>query len=495
MFRSIFRRLMVIFISVLILAFVLAGAMLYYFLGNYVARDKIDTLVQSGEAIKSYLSFYIENEDNPLSELLFSRILQLHSRDTGAIIFVTNRDGYLVHSGPELRSLSENIIKNFNTDSGVFRIPDIKQHEKALSEQTATVSIGDLGGLFKDTGYSWLTVKQPFLFRTGRYPEDITGVIYLNMPVPEIQRMRYLIFRFFIVSVAASALLSVIPVYIFSLRLSKPLKEINKAAKLIAGGEFSKRLNIDSKDEIGELAGSFNQMVTALQNLEEMRRDFIANVSHELKTPMTSIRGFIEGILDGTIPEDKHKLYLEIVRDETNRLNRLVNNLLDLARMEAGENTLQFKDFNINELVRRSIIKLEKLITDKDITVDAEFEKEDTFVNADADAIERVMYNLVHNAVKFTPEGGKINLCVRTQKNRVFVSVEDSGPGIPEEERELIWERFHKSDKSRSKDKDGTGLGLAIVKNIIKNHSQEIWVESEPGKGSKFTFTLNKSNK
>jgi HAMP domain-containing protein len=254
MSRSIFRRLIVIFISVLILAFILAGIMLYYFLGNYVSRDKIDTLTQSGEAIQSYLSFYVENEGSPLSSLIFSRILKLHSSDTGSLIFVTNKEGYVIYSGPELRSLNENIIKNFHSESGGFRLPDIKQHEKALSEQTATVAIGDLGGLFRDTGYSWLTVRQPFLFRIDRYPDDISGVIYLNMPVPEIQRMRYLIFRFFIVSVAASALVSVIPVYIFSLRLSKPLKEINRAAKLIAGGEFNKRLAIESKDEIGELA-------------------------------------------------------------------------------------------------------------------------------------------------------------------------------------------------------------------------------------------------
>ena len=237
-------------------------------------------------------------------------------------------------------------------------------------------------------------------------------------------------------------------------------------------------------------------MVDDLQKLEEMRRGFIANVSHELRTPMTSIRGFIEGILDGTIPPDRQKDYLLIVRDETNRLNRLVNDLLDLAKMEAGEITLNIKPFDINELIRICVIKLETLITSKNIEIEANFENDNLLVSADRDSIERVIINLLHNAVKFSNENGKIILETVKNKDKVLISIKDSGIGIDENEQKRVWDRFYKSDKSRGKDKTGTGLGLAIVKNIVNEHKQDIWVESEIGLGTKFTFTLDnfKSN-
>ena len=223
-----------------------------------------------------------------------------------------------------------------------------------------------------------------------------------------------------------------------------------------------------------------------------MRRDFVANVSHELKTPMTNISGYIAGILDETIPPEKHKHYLSIVMEETYRLNRLVNDLLDLAKMESGEMRLNYQVFDINELIRRCVIKLENMLVKKDLEVEADFAQEETPVNADKDAIERVFINLLHNAVKFTPEGGKITIRTVLKKDRVIVSITDTGVGIEKEELSVIWDRFHKADKSRGKDKTGTGLGLAIVKNIINEHNQEVHVESELGKGSTFSFTLSR---
>jgi len=215
-------------------------------------------------------------------------------------------------------------------------------------------------------------------------------------------------------------------------------------------------------------------------------------VSHELRTPMTSIKGFIEGILDNVIPQEKHREYLEIVRNEVARLNRLVNNLLDLAKLESGEIKLIYSNFNINELIRRCIIKLENLITEKGLEVMADFD-EDTLVSADIDSIERVLINLIHNAVKFTPEGGIIGVNTEIRNDKVIVSVADSGIGIEKEDLDRIWERFYKVDKSRSLDTIGTGLGLSIVRNIINEHGEEIWVESELGKGTTFHFTLKKA--
>ena len=239
------------------------------------------------------------------------------------------------------------------------------------------------------------------------YNGEVIAAVYVNTPIPEVQKARTSVFRFFIISIFVSIVISTVLVYIFSRRLSKPLKQMRDAARVIAGGEFDKRINMESRDEIGELARSFNQMVADLQNLEEMRKGFIANVSHELRTPMTTILGFVEGILDGTIQADKQGDYLTIVRDEIQRLSRLVDDLLHLARMEAGELQLVLRDFDINELIRLSIIKLETLIVQKGIEVEADFMEEKTMVHADADAIQRVLLNLLHNAVKFTPEKGK----------------------------------------------------------------------------------------
>lgn len=490
MFRTIFSKLVAIFISILIIGFSITGVMLYYFLGDFASDEKAGALGQAADDIADFLDLYIENEGNPIAKVYLSLILDNYSVNTRSLIFIVNKDGYVVSSGPATGRMPGEIMKYFLNESGNYKLPDLKRHNRLMLSQQTDRQIGDFNGLFKDTGYLWLTVEKPFKYDYSGV--DITGVIYMNTPMPEILKVRYSVFKFFLISVLVSILISIVLVYIFSLKISKPLKQINNAAKVIAGGEFRKKLHIESQDEIGELARSFNQMVAALQNLEEMRRGFIANVSHELRTPMTLIRGFVEGILDGTIPPEKHSDYLAIVRDETDRLNRLVNDLLDLAKMEAGEATLSFSEFDINELVRRCIIKLEKLIVNKGIQVEANFEEEETMVNADSDAIERVLYNLVHNAIKFTPENGKITVSTALKKDKALVSVEDNGIGISSEDIDLIWDRFYKSDKSRGRDRSGTGLGLAIVKNIVSEHGQEVWVESETGKGAKFTFTLDR---
>ncbi|MCX7843024.1 MAG: cell wall metabolism sensor histidine kinase WalK [Clostridia bacterium] len=487
MFKSIFSKLIAVFISLLLIGFSLTGVMLYYFLSNFVTKEKVAVLERSGENISRYLSTYVENQDNALVTRLFEYILESYSANTNSFIWVVDSKGYIVvyrPSTPETRTLMETL----RNQEGNLKLNDVRQYNDVMLGGRTYQKIGDFFGFFKDTRVAWLTIQKPF-----KYNDKVIGAIYLHTPIPEVNRLRTSVFRFFMLSVGVSVLISILLVYLFSKRLTKPLKEINNAARVIAGGEFQKRLNINSQDEIGELVASFNHMVAALQNLEDMRRGFIANVSHELRTPMTSIRGFIEGILDGTIPSERHSYYLGIVRDETNRLSRLVNDLLDLARMEAGEMNFQFKSFNINELIRRCIIKLESIITGKGLQVEADFERQELKVLADSDAIERVIINILHNAIKFTPEKGIIKIKTSSGKDRVFVSVEDNGIGIESEEIDLIWERFHKSDKSRSRDKTGTGLGLAIVKNIINEHKQSIWVESEIGKGTKFTFTLQKN--
>lgn len=498
MFKTIFSKLIVIFILILAIAFSVTGFMLNLFLDDYVTNEKASTLEFASSSVNLVFSNYLENietaniANNARMEKYLRDYLILYGNYTNSFIWIVDENGHIFRSNWDI---PQAITDKYADNTGNVKIPESKQFSKLTQEETTVREVGDFSGFFKDpyfadTGDIWLSVGRSFKYKNATSGKDVMLIVYMHTPVGEVRAARLKVIQYFLISGGVALVIAVLLIYIFSLRLSRPLKQIKNAAAKIANGEFEKRLNIKSRDEIGELAKTFNQMAVALQNIEEMRRGFIANVSHELRTPMTSIRGFIEGILDGTIPPERQNHYLSIVRDETNRLNRLVNDLLDLAKMEAGELTLNIMPLEINELVRKCVIKLETLLLEKNLTVEADFEEEDMLVNADADAIERVLYNLMHNAIKFTPAGGNIKVMTRILKGRIEVTVKDNGIGIDENEMDMVWDRFYKTDKSRSRDKTGTGLGLAIVRNIINEHGQNIWVESKSGEGTSFTFTL-----
>lgn len=504
-FNTIFSKLIGIFICVILVAFLVTGIMLYYFLGNFVLNERISVLKESANQIDSSFKSYLRSMQeaqkyiNPLNREFaislanqsFDRIISLYSLYTNSYIWIVTSEGYIYKCAPEL---PDEIKRMISDDSGNLRLTDERQYKKILSGQhNILIETGNFYGFFKNTvfkkqGDSWLTLQKAI-----RYPsyDNIIAAVYLHTPVPEIQKMRNSVLNIFARAVFAAVVISAGMIYIFSRKITKPLVEMKHAAKVISSGDFKKRINVKSNDEIGALASSFNQMVSSLENLEEMRKSFIANVSHELRTPMTSIRGFIEGILDGTIPPDKHSYYLSIVKEETNRLSNLVNDLLDLARMESGELKLKMELFDVNEVLRKCIIKLESLISEKGLEIEPYFQQEEIIVEADKDSIDRVIINLLHNAIKFTPNGGVIRVYSSKKGSKAEIAIEDTGIGIEPSELSMIWERFYKSDKSRSKDRSGTGLGLAIVKNIIHEHGQQIEVYSKVNEGTKFVFTLN----
>ncbi len=495
MFKTIFSKLIAIFLLILAIAFLITGVMLSVFMDDYVTEEKANTLETTSGWVNLVFSNYLQNidVDNYISraraELLLKDSLVSLGSFTNSYIWIVTDQGYLFQS-----NMPASITQKYNDESGYTKITDSKMLPRLLMEEITIREIGDFNGFFGDpyfaeAGDVWLTIGRSFKY-AGVNGEDMMIVIYMHTPVGEVVAARMRVIKYFLLSGGVALAIAILLIYIFSLKLSRPLKQIKSAAARISNGEFEKRVDIKSKDEIGELAGAFNQMAVALQNIEEMRRGFIANVSHELRTPMTSIRGFIEGILDGTIPPEKQNHYLTIVRDETNRLNRLVNDLLDLAKMESGELKMNITTIDINELLRKCVIKFETMFIEKELSVDADFEEEDMMVKGDSDALERVLYNLMHNAIKFTPMGGRISLVTRKNKDLIEVTVRDSGIGIEESELDMIWDRFYKSDKSRSRDKTGTGLGLAIVRNIINEHGQTIRAESQPGEGTAFIFTL-----
>ena len=281
--------------------------------------------------------------------------------------------------------------------------------------------------------------------------------------------------------------------YFISKKITDPIKLIDNTVTEFAKGKFDLRVWCGTNDELSSLCENINTMATGIENLEKMRSSFVSNVSHELRTPMTSITGFVEGILDGTIPRDKQDEYLKIVLAESKRLSRLVNDLLSISRLESGSFKIEKKNFDICELLRREIIKFETQITKKNLNVELEIEQEKMPVFADSDAIVQVVTNLLGNATKFTPEGGTIKIRAYYSSDRVNVEITNTGEGIKADKIKYIWDRFYKADDSRNQNPGGTGLGLYIVKNILNKSDEKIFAESVENEYTRFTFTVKRA--
>jgi len=287
-------------------------------------------------------------------------------------------------------------------------------------------------------------------------------------------------------------LITVCMSYVYSKKMAEPLDEMALAAKKFAHGEFSVRVGTDEQrdDEVGALQAAFNNMADSLEKSEASRREFIANVSHELRTPMTTISGFADGMVDGTIPPELHERYLRKIADETRRLSRLVRSMLDLSHAEskAREKARRSK-FDLGELMVQTLLSLETRATEKSLDVDLQIPEDPIFVLANADSITQVLYNLIDNAVKFAKVGSTLTLRLYKYNRKAYAAVRNIGEPIPPEDLPFIFERFHKSDRSRSLDKDGVGLGLYLVKTILNSHDEDIAVTSREGV-TEFTFTL-----
>lgn len=320
--------------------------------------------------------------------------------------------------------------------------------------------------------------------------DEIVGGVLSVLPQPQLGLLKWEIHRYFLWGMMISIMFAFIMAYIISLQVTKPIRKINDALKQLAVGEFKSDLKLDG--DLKPLADTFNEMATAIKNSDRVGKEFLANVSHELRTPMTTITGFLQGIEDGTIPKEKHNEYINIVITEMKRLTRLTNGLLEVARMDIRNEEFVTERFDINELIRITLIKFESRITEKELDVKIEFENEKLYVDANCDGITRVITNLIDNSIKFANKNGYVLLKTSARGENATICIENSGVGIPKNDLEFIFDRFHKSDKSRSMDKKGVGLGLYIVKNIIKQHGKQITAESEEGKFARFSFTLKK---
>ncbi|SEF79537.1 HAMP domain-containing protein [Caloramator fervidus] len=461
--KSLFTKLISTYFVILAISFGLVAIFLSQWFYNYSVNEKANTLIKQGVILNEIVSDYINKKIN--KEKLNNEITML-SKLLGARIWVVDKYGYIYsYAGDKI-----------NDDKQLNYL----EFQEVINGKVI-VKRDSFKGLFSRP---MLTVGVPVYVN-----DNVLSVVFLHAPLDEIKVALKKVYIVIWLSATFATIISIFIIYYISEKiLIIPLSKINETAKAISKGEFEKRVEINSEDEIGKLAVSFNYMADTLQNLENMRRNFIANVSHELRSPMTSINGFISGMLDGTIPQDKWVKYLSIVHDEIKRLIRLINDLLDLASLESGEFSLNMGVFDINELIRQRIIKFEDKINKKNINVNVVLMDKKMLVKGDRDRIDQVLTNIIDNAIKFVNQGGNIEIKTEIKEDRLLVSIFNDGPPIPKEDIKYIWDRFHKGDKSRTKG-GGTGLGLSIVRQIINKHNQTIWVESGE-KGTKFTFTL-----
>ena len=319
----------------------------------------------------------------------------------------------------------------------------------------------------------------------------LIGYVMVSFPTADTDLVLQRLTDIFQMVAVVVVLLSVVIMSFVARRQSRPLQQMARTATAFGHGDLNARVNLDGSysQEIEELALAFNNMASSLQKSEYQRQEFVANVSHELKTPMTTIGGYIDGILDGTIPPEKSRHYMKIVSEETKRLSRLVRSMLDISRLQdTGIPEEKKTRFDIEECAGQVLITFEQKITAKNLNVDVEIPEFPVYTNACQDYITQVIYNLVDNAVKFCPDGGNLGLYIRQSDTKVYVTVANDGDTIPPEELPLVFDRFHKLDKARNK-KDGWGLGLYIVKTIVCSHGEDISVSSKNGK-TEFTFTL-----
>lgn len=399
------------------------------------------------------------------------------------IVFFADRDGkiFLTGGGPR--------AEKYTGGRGVlphgvemYSLPE--SFRESLIEEGSITDTTDLDGLYDER---YIICAEPVYSDSG----SLAGFIVAGTSRNSMNMLLDGMIRSIIMSTLWLTLAVLVAAYFISERLVSPLRAMSRASKSFAKGQFDVRVPVRGKDEVAELAGAFNNMASALASNEEMRRLFLANVSHDLRTPMTTISGFIDGILDGAIPPEKHEYYLGVIASEVRRLSRLVSTLLDITRIQAGERKFNMVSFDICEMCRQILVSSEQRINAKNLDVDFECDDDNMYALGDTDAIHQILYNIMDNAIKFSRDGGKYVITISRKGGKIYTSVYNEGIGIPADDLPYIFDRFYKTDKSRGLDKTGVGLGLYIARTIIESHGENIWCESESGKWCRFTFTLS----
>lgn len=472
MFNTLFSRMLATYLSVMLAILVLLGIIVAgMFQNQYITEQETELRREAEEVTNTILTKYLDPEKRPVAndELLtaarkYDALLQLVFIDQGlgnvcmhdkaSPKWLPVAESYFSETAEEIILTGETRIET-NVFSGWINFPTMSIACPIKAEDGSAV-----GTMFFHTDMSMI--------------ENSIRQVYMDV----------------LLSACISVILAFLAVSYITVRMTKPITDMRNIVRRFSKGEFEARVKVSSTDEVGELGESFNAMADALDKLENSRRSFVANVSHELRSPLTSMRGFLEAMQDGTIPQEEHGKYLGIVIEENKRMTAMVNDLLDLARIESGQTVLKIESFDVNELIIRTLLTFEARIDAANLAIHMDFDQDHTFVEADPDQIAQVIRNLIDNSIKFSPNGGQLTLRSRVDKKQVFISVRDEGAGIASEDLPYVFDRFYKGEKAHTPSGSSSGIGLSIVKRIIEQHKETIAVESMQGVGTCFTFSL-----
>ena len=470
---KIFKKYFFITAVIIVICLVFMTTILGFIISNYLVSEKRSSLKECCNSISELSSTGQLDDEQFLNVLGYVAPIVTKTIDTEIIL--TGTDGVPVFCSCEF-------FINYGTCEHYENIIPERIVEKTI-RNNEFYEVGNFDGNLKTTNYI-------YGHRLINKNNENYAIVYAISESASVGYFFMSIIRMLLMASLVTVILMFFAVYYVSYRLTKPLTLMSEAARCMAKGDFSKRIPITTDDEVGELAIAFNNMTDSLVKLEGTRRSFVANVSHELKTPMTTISGFLDGIIDGTIPDEKQKEYLRIVSEEVKRLSRLVQSMLSLSKLESGEMGINISEFNLSAQLIDIVIAQQQRIESKNLEICGLDNLTPLNVLADRDLIHQVIYNLVDNAVKFTSENGKIFFNIFADKQGVHFLIRNYGIGIDGSDLPHIFDRFYKTDRSRSAVKESTGLGLYIAKTIIDIHQGQITVRSNPDDFTEFEFWL-----
>lgn len=493
MLKSVFVKYISAFMLINILSIFLSTSIITTLVNTFDENNKTRNLAKVNYAVASYMiDDYTDSGENSFGAYLDDSVYEIIPvLDTIALseddllIFVADGNGNV-----RLVRGQEHAGAFAGEDGIISGTEQLTLPQSVVAEMKKADSLSrhdDLDGFFTD---SHMTYMQPIVASEGK----TVGMVMTCSMSTDMDELLEAMIRTIVMSMLWLMLAALIAVYFITERLVSPIRDMSKAAREFAGGQFDVRVQVNGNDEVSELADAFNNMANSLQHSDETRRLFLANVSHDLRTPMTTIRGYIDSILSGAIKGDMIPHYLEVISGEVQRLSRLVSSLLDITRIQAGERKFNVAPFDICEMAREIIIFSEQRLEDKKLDVEFDADRDNMFVGGDREAIHQVLSNICDNAIKFSREKGKYIVSIKDSGSKTVISVYNEGDGIPEEDLPYVFDRFYKGDKSRGLDKTGVGLGLYISRTIIEAHREKIKVESEYGKWCRFTFTLPRVN-
>lgn len=460
-----------------ILAYIIFGLFGFVVVATFVSnmtldqltKERADSLYREAVLIANTYATDLYNSEISLEAVK----LQLDALDTylNATLWIINPSGRMIlDSSSPLDVETEIVIENFD--------PTITEG-----------SYYTVGNFFRSFDEEMLSVFAPI---TSDY--KVRGYVVIHSSMQSVHDASDNLLNISYIMLVILFLLSLIILIFFTEIVYIPLRRITLATEQYASGNMHYEFSVESEDEMGYLAATLSYMASEIARAEDDQKKFVANVSHDFRSPLTSIKGYLEAMIDGTIPPEMHEKYLTILLNETERLHKLTNSLLTLNNLNTAGIMLNKTDFDINKIIRNVAASFEGTCRAKTIAIELVLTGDEMYVFADVDKIQQVLYNLLDNAIKFSHHNSIIKLETTDKHNKVFVSVKDSGIGIPKDDLKLIWDRFYKSDLSRGKDKKGTGLGLSITKEIIRSHGENINVISTEGVGTEFIFSLPKSD-